>query len=73
MRKTISTFMGLALMTTVSANVAAEQATAVANWQGIVPGVIQTENIIITGKDGVLQVPVGQFLRSEDGDRKSVV
>ncbi|EJE4188641.1 hypothetical protein M3922_004448 [Vibrio parahaemolyticus] len=44
-----------------------ETATATANWQGQIPGVIQANGFVITGEDGALVTPIGQLMRSRDG------
>ncbi|EGR0752165.1 hypothetical protein WFH67_07845 [Vibrio vulnificus] len=44
-----------------------ETATATANWQGQVPGVIQANGFVITGEGGALVTPVGQLMRAQNG------
>ncbi len=44
-----------------------DTATATANWQGVVPGVIQSDAFVITGEDGALVTPIGQLMRAQDG------
>ncbi|WP_220746819.1 hypothetical protein, partial [Shewanella colwelliana] len=46
---------------------AGDTATATANWQGVVPGVIQSDAFVITGEDGALVTPIGQLMRSKNG------
>ena len=46
---------------------AGDTATATANWQGVVPGVIQSGSFVITGEDGALVTPIGQLMRAQDG------
>ncbi|HDY7879389.1 hypothetical protein M2G69_07545 [Vibrio vulnificus] len=46
---------------------AGDTATATANWQGVVPGVIQSNGFVITGKDGELVTPIGQLMRAQNG------
>ncbi|MEZ9056285.1 hypothetical protein [Vibrio sp. 10N.247.311.26] len=42
-------------------------ATATANWQGVVPGVIQSDGFLITGEGGALVTPIGQLMRAQNG------
>ncbi|HAV1390378.1 TPA: hypothetical protein ACF37V_004594 [Vibrio parahaemolyticus] len=44
-----------------------ETATATANWQGQIPGIIQANGFVITGEDGALVTPIGQLMRAQDG------
>ncbi|ASK68959.1 hypothetical protein CF168_08770 [Shewanella bicestrii] len=44
-----------------------DTATATANWQGVVPGVIQSDGFLITGENGALVTPIGQLMRAQDG------
>ncbi len=44
-----------------------ETATATANWQGQIPGVIQANGFVITGEGGALVTPIGQLMRAQDG------
>ncbi|MFB2779600.1 hypothetical protein ACE017_10540 [Shewanella mangrovisoli] len=44
-----------------------DTATATANWQGVVPGVIQSDSFLITGENGALVTPIGQLMRAQDG------
>ncbi len=46
---------------------AGETATAAANWQGKIPGTINSDGIVITGENGALITPVGQLMRAQDG------
>ncbi|HAS8506299.1 TPA: hypothetical protein I7764_21110 [Vibrio vulnificus] len=46
---------------------AGDTATATANWQGVVPGVIQSDGFLITGEGGALVTPIGQLMRAQDG------
>ncbi|MGL5668559.1 MAG: hypothetical protein ACRDD9_20825 [Shewanella sp.] len=46
---------------------AGDTATATANWQGVVPGVIQSDSFLITGENGALVTPIGQLMRAQDG------
>uniref|UniRef100_Q0HUA5 Uncharacterized protein n=1 Tax=Shewanella sp. (strain MR-7) TaxID=60481 RepID=Q0HUA5_SHESR len=46
---------------------AGDTATATANWQGVVPGVIQSDSFLITGEGGALVTPIGQLMRAQDG------
>ncbi len=46
---------------------AGDTATATANWQGQIPGVIQSGAFVITGEDGALVTPIGQLMRAKDG------
>ncbi len=44
-----------------------DTATATANWQGQIPGVIQSNGFVITGEGGALITPIGQLMRAQDG------
>lgn len=69
MKKTFLSAIGLAVMTSTSAIAAVgDTATATANWQGVVPGVIQSDNLLITGKDKALTTPIGQLMRDTEGN-----
>ncbi|MFB2653890.1 hypothetical protein [Shewanella seohaensis] len=46
---------------------AGDTATATANWQGVVPGVIQSDSFLITGENGALITPIGQLMRAQNG------
>lgn len=46
---------------------AGDSATATANWQGVIPGVIQSGSFVITGENGALVTPSGQLMRAQDG------
>lgn len=46
---------------------AGDTATATANWQGVIPGVIQSDSFLITGEGGALVTPTGQLMRAQDG------
>lgn len=57
----------IALMTQGANAAAGDTATATANWQGVVPGVIQSDGFLITGEGGALVTPIGQLMRAQDG------
>ncbi|WP_394126268.1 hypothetical protein [Vibrio hepatarius] len=44
-----------------------DTATATANWQGVIPGVIQSDGFLITGEGGELVTPIGQLMRDQNG------
>ncbi|MEZ8747237.1 hypothetical protein AB4189_19185 [Vibrio sp. 10N.286.49.E1] len=60
-------FFAIALVTQGSYAAEGDTATATANWQGVVPGVIQSDGFLITGEGGALVTPIGQLMRAQNG------
>ncbi|WP_076409536.1 hypothetical protein [Shewanella sp. UCD-KL12] len=60
-------FLGMVVVSQGVYAAAGDTATATANWQGKVPGVIQSDAFVITGEGGDLVTPIGQLMRTTDG------
>lgn len=65
--KKICSIYAIALVAQGAYAAAGDTATATANWQGVVPGVIQSDGFLITGEDGALVTPIGQLMRAQNG------